>query len=144
VRGYVTKYGTKNRPTRPLPDEGDSRQARALARSGALRLVLAPRWPAAPFQCRHPGRRAAPAFATADCESFEDEDRFGELIPFRPQLREHFLDFHASRIAYPGSGSGDSRPGFKDRSMTSGQDRVTIKFQTLMPMELVTATPIGG
>ena len=39
-------------------------------------------------------------FATAGCESFEEENCFGELIPSRPQLRGHFVDVHSRSIAY--------------------------------------------
>ena len=48
---------------------------------------------AALHEC-HPSRRTAPRPVTAGCETLQDEDRFGELLSFRPQFGEHFVDVH--------------------------------------------------
>lgn len=79
---------------------GSKRRKHGLAPSGVL--LFTPWRPAAPLHRCHPGRRTAPAFAAASGQSLQSDDGLVKVLTLRPKLGEHFLDFHASRIAYRG------------------------------------------
>ncbi len=67
-----------------------------------LRFILAPFGSAPPLYFRKPLRGPAPAFSLSDGQAFQHDDRFGNLIAFRPKVRQHFVDVHFPSVPESG------------------------------------------
>jgi hypothetical protein len=71
----------------------------------ACNLIFTARWATAPFReldLAQPSRRSSPAAASSDCQTFQAQDSFLDLLLFPAQIRQHSVHIHGASILIAG------------------------------------------